>query len=751
MTESPISFKRSAGSAWVLALCAVSWSAIGGEPTPTGAAPPATSVTAEKKPKAPAGSKNPTPASSPGDAVPETKLDAVTVVAPSESSETIETAWGPVKGFVAKESSTATKTDTPLIETPASVSVITDDRMQGQKGQSIETLLNYTAGVRATAFGFGSVYSGYLIRGYQPSFFQLFRDSLVQYGQMQPEPYGLERIEVLRGPASVLYGEGSPGGLVNMVTKRPTDVPHYEVELNGGSWGFVQGLADLSGSLDSSGDWRYRFTTKNRNADTQMDFVPDNRVYMAPALTWQPSADTSITVLANFQKDTSNFAPYVPAQGSLFGNPNGKIPTSRYIGEPDFDNRTFTTYSLGYLFEHRFNEDLKIRQNVRYMSADIDYRFTFGFSPLFDNFTTVERESNSTYRQVGVFALDNQLQYKWDLGRVRQTILAGINYNEITDNFRGSYWLTEPLNVFRPVYGTPITDPIPFSDNRETVSQVGLYFQDQIKIDDHWIVMGGGRQDFVSTGFRDGIEGTASNQNPSAFTGRAGLMYLFDIGVAPYFSYSEAFSPVPGADRSNQPFQPERSFQYEVGVKYEPVDWKALFTLALFDLNRENALTVDPVNPNFEIQVGQTHTQGVELEGVMTLTDGLNLIANYTYLNPRNVNPDLEAGQGPIPQDVPKNMGSIWAQYEVQGGVLNGLGVGTGMHYTGTTANFDNTLAIPDYTIMDAMLYYQLDNWRFQVNANNVLDKTYVAWCGDETSCSYGQRRFILGSVRYTW
>jgi iron complex outermembrane receptor protein len=682
--------------------------------------------------------------------------EAVTLGTVKVTAEAPETSWGPVKGYVARESATATKTDTPLIETPQSVSVITRDRMEAQKGQAVETLLGYTAGVRSQAFGFGSVYSGYLIRGYQPTFFQLFRDNLVQYGQMQPEPYGLERIEVLRGPASVMYGEGNPGGLVNMVTKRPTDLPVHEIEMNGGSWDWVQGMADFSGSLDDAGEWRYRFTTKNRGANTQMDFVPDDRIFIAPALTWQPSADTSVTFLTNFQEDTSKFATLMPAYGTLLSNPNGKLPTSRFLGEPDFDNRVLTTYQVGYLLQHKLTDDLTFRQNLRYQDVDIDYRFTLGFGPLENNFTTWQRESITSRRGVGVFALDNQLQYRWDLDRVQQTLLAGINYNDLTDNFRGSFQTTAPINIFNPVYGRPDPGATPFANNAQTISQVGLYFQDQIKIDEHWVVMGGGRQDFVDSRFTStdffspGQPRTTQTQSPNAFTGRAGLLYLFDFGLAPYFSYSSSFSPVPGATRQNQPFQPETAEQYEVGIKYEPIDWKGLFTLALFDTMRQGALTPDPVDPNFSVQTGKVHTQGIEVEGVTTLTDGLNLIANYTYLNPRNVSTN-DPLQGPIPQDVPKNMGSIWAEYRVPTGDFAGLGIGAGMRYVGSTFDYSNDLTIPDYTLMDAMLSYQVDHWRFSVNANNILDRTYVAWCGDVDSCAYGQRRFILGSVRYSW
>jgi iron complex outermembrane receptor protein len=741
----------------VLALSAVSWAAIGAEPSAAGATPPATSAAPAKKPKVPASGKKPVVVSSTGDAVPETALEAVTVVAPTGSDEPVETSWGPVKGYVARESSTATKTDTPLIETPQSISVITRDRMEAQKGQAIETLLGYTAGVRSTAFGFGSVYSGYLIRGYQPTFFQLFRDNLVQYGQMQPEPYGLERIEVLRGPASVMYGEGNPGGLVNMVTKRPTGVPRYEVEMNGGSWNWVQGMADLSGSLDKNGDFRYRFVTKNRGADTQMDFVEDNRVFIAPAVTWQPNQDTSITVLANFQKDTSKFATLMPARGTLFSNPNGKIPTSRFLGDPNFDNRVLSTYQLGYLLEHKFTNDLTFRQNVRYQDVDIDYRFTFGYGRLRNGATTWQRESDITRRKVGVFALDNQLQYQWDMGRVRQTLLAGINYNDISEDFTGSYLDNTPINVFNPVYGNgPLGPATPFSDNTQTITQLGLYFQDQIKISDRWIVTGGGRQDFVQSDFAstdfftEGQPRTKTSESPRAFTGRAGMLYLFDSGVAPYFNYSTSFSPVPGATRQNEPFKPETAEQYEVGVKYEPVDWKGLFTLALFDITRTGALTLDPVDPNFSVQTGEVHTQGIEVEGVTTLTDGLNLVTNYTYLNPRNTSTN-DPRQGPVPQDVAKHMASLWAEYKVSGGFLDGLGIGAGMRYVGSTLNFNNRLTIPDYTLMDALLYYQVDHWRLSVNANNILDKVFVAYCGDIETCAYGERRFILGSVRYTW
>jgi iron complex outermembrane receptor protein len=487
-----------------------------------------------------------------------------------------------------------------------------------------------------------------------------------------------------------------------------------------------------------------------------MDFVPDDRLFFAPALTWQPSADTSVTFLTNFQQDTSKFATLATAHGTLLPNPNGEIPTSRFLGTPDFDNLLLTSYQLGYLLQHKFTDDLIFRQNVRYHDVDRDFRFTYGFGDLLDNFTTWERESITSRQRVGIFALDNQLQYRWDMDRVKQTLLAGINYNDLTDDFRGGFHAVAPINIFNPVYGLPDPVATPFADDAQTLSQLGLYFQDQIKIDDRLVIMGGGRQDFVDSRFTrtdfytPGQPRTTETQSPQAFTGRAGLLYLFDSGIAPYFSYSTSFSPVPGADRERRPFQPETAENYEVGIKYEPIDWKGLFTLALFDTLREGALIPDPDDPLFMVQLGQVRTQGAEVEGVVTLAEGLNLIANYTYLDPRNLHP-RDPAQGPIPPAVPRNMGSIWAEYRVPSGDFAGLGVAAGMRHMGSTLDWTNDLTIPANTVMDAMLSYQVDRWRFSVNANNILDETFVAWCGGLDACAFGARRFILGSVRYSW
>jgi iron complex outermembrane receptor protein len=677
------------------------------------------------------------------------------VVLPPISVETAApTGTSPVQGYVAPVTSTATKTDTPLIETPQSISVITRDQLDDRAVQSITEALGYTAGTFS-----GTVadprFDDPNIRGFSagPNQFLDGLRILRNFGAPAIEPYGLERVEVLRGPSSVLYGQSVPGGLVNMVSKRPTDDKFGEVNLQAGSHDRYQGSFDLGGPLDPDGKFLYRLTALGRDSGTQMDDVDDDRWFVAPALTWKPTSDTKLTLLGRFQHDEAQSPPGLPAFGTLYGSPFGDISTSFHPGEPTFSDSQLELSSIGYDLEHRFNDTFSIRQNARYLHLSFDYDslYTSGLAAdqrTLNRGTIVQRESSDTVN------IDTSGQAKFATGPLGHTALLGVDYRRFWGDTKTGFGLAPSLDLLNPVYGQAIALPAIGTDRDDDLSQIGVYVQDQIKLD-RWLLTLGGRQDWVSTEQRSRITGATTEQDDSAFTGRAALMYLFDAGFAPYVSYTTSFDPVIGTQapqRGGGTFEPTEGEQYEVGVKYQPPGSDSFITAALFDLTRTNVTTTDPDFPTFQIQTGEARVRGIELEATANLMAGLNITAAYTYLD-TEITESNSGTEGNRLATVPKNLASLWGDYTFpEGSFLEGFGFGAGVRHIGSRFGNDaNDIEVPSVTLFDAAVHYDFGQFRVGLNANNLFDREYVASCGSVGGCYYGNRLAVISTLTYHW
>jgi iron complex outermembrane receptor protein len=670
-----------------------------------------------------------------------------------------ETAYGPVQGYVASQSATGTKTDTPLREVPQSISVVTRDQMQAQGAQNLAQTLRYTAGVTGELFGLDTRCYGVQIRGFNSWNQAFYKDSLQLRAPsfanfLCLEPYGAERIEVLRGPASVLYGQGDPGGIINYVTKRPPTTPFREIEMQAGSFNDFAGKFDIGGPANPQKNLLYRLTGVVRDADTQVDYVGFKRTFFAPALTWMPTPDTTVTLLSHYQRDKTGWGlQFLPAIGTLYANPNGRIPTNRFTGEQSWDKYDNTTVTTGYLFEHRIDDIWTIRQNARYAHLENEQQGVFGLGFADANQRLLARYGDYGKSKLDSFTIDNQLQGKFTTGPLRHTLLVGLDYQHHRfSDLGGVTYPVPPLDLFNPTYGLPSMMPDPagvYQDSTQKQGQTGLYIQDQIKLD-RWVLTLGGRQDWVSTTTDDHLSTTTQTSKDRAFTGRVGLGYLFDNGMTPYASYSTSFLPVLGTNNAaGVPFSPETAEQYEVGFKYQPKGWNAFFTVAAFDLTRQNTLTSDPTNPSFQVQRGEVRSRGIEVEAVASVA-GLDLRGAYTYLD-MEFTKDTDL-QGNTPYGVSRNRASLWADRTIRGGPLDGFGFGAGVRYVGSNWGDDlNTFRLPGVTLADAAIHYQRGNYRFSVNAQNLFDKIYVSSCSSMNGCYYGLRRAVIGTVTYHW
>jgi iron complex outermembrane receptor protein len=680
--------------------------------------------------------------------------DGSVVLPPISVEGAAPTATSPVQGYVAPVTGTATKTDTPLIETPQSISVITRDQLNDRAVQSITEALGYTAGTFS-----GTVadprFDDPNIRGFSagPNQYLDGLRILRTFGAPAVEQYGLERVEVLRGPSSVLYGQSVPGGLVNMVSKRPTDQSFGEVNLQAGSHDRYQGSFDLGGALDAEKQLTYRLTALGRKSDTQMDYVEDDRIFVAPALTWKPNSDTRLTLLGRFQHDEAQSPPGLPAIGTLYGNPLGQISTSFYPGEPTFRDSELEMSSIGYDFEHRFNDTFTIRQNARYLHLSFDYDSLFTSGLAADQRTLqrgslVQRESSDTVN------VDTTAQAKFGTGPLDHTALFGIDYRRFWGDTRTGFGTAPSLDLFNPVYGQQIALPAIGTDRDDELSQIGVYVQDQVKLD-KWLLTLGGRHDWVETEQRSRITGEETSQDDTAFTGRAALMYLFDAGFAPYVSYTTSFDPVVGSQapqRGGGTFEPTEGEQYEVGVKYQPPGSNSFITAALFDLTRTNVTTTDPDFPTFQLQTGEARVRGVELEATASLMQGLNLTAAYTYLD-SEITESNSGTEGNRLATVPEHLASLWGDYTFpEGSLLEGFGFGAGVRHIGSRFGNDaNDIKVPSVTLFDAAVHYDFDQFRIGLNANNLFDKKYVTSCGSVGGCYYGNRLAVISTLTYRW
>ncbi|WP_252089125.1 TonB-dependent siderophore receptor [Pseudomonas sp. MWU13-3659] len=676
-----------------------------------------------------------------------------------------ENPYGPVEGYIATRSTTATKTDTSLMETPQSISVITRDRMTAQGAQTVSDSLAYTAGVYSNVAGNNPTDNTIMVRGFQQINANAYTDGLRnnQVGYYSPETYGMERIEVLKGPASVMYGQGSPGGTLNFVSKRPTFSPHHEVGISGGSNDRAQAYMDIGDVLDEQKTLSYRLVALGRDANSSIDYIKDDRVYIAPSLTWAPNEDTSLTLLTSYQRNKNLFTSNLPY--SLFdgSNPNGKLPRHRSLNEPGFDAEKAEQTSVGYELTHNLTDSWTFKQNFRYT------HFTGYEHQLYRNSGVINGNTINRYYQLrdyenDNYAIDNQLVGKFATGELEHTLLMGTDYQHGKRSAFTQTGNAPSINIYNPDRSVVIDTSRYTSllSTSEKNRQLGVYLQDQIKFG-NWIASLGGRYDWASLDTRNRLQNTKQSTDAEDFTGRVGLGYLFDFGLFPYISYTESFLPTSGTTASGSQFEPETAKQYEIGVKYQPNGSQSYVTLSAFDLRRQNVLTTDVSNPSFSVQEGEVTSRGVELEGVFKPVEGLNVISSYsvTDVEVTKDNPNFAgiSNKGKTPVRIPKHLASLWVDYTLQGGPLAGLGFGVGARYTGSTyGDAQNTFKVPDYTLVDAMVSYDfgkadrsLEGLKASVNVKNLTDKYYVAGCFATVGCLLGAERTVTADLTYKW
>ncbi|MRH96927.1 TonB-dependent siderophore receptor [Agrobacterium sp. CNPSo 675] len=686
-----------------------------------------------------------------------------------------ENARGPVEGFVATQSATATKTGTSLKDTPQAVNVVTKDQIAAQGSTTLTQALRYTPGV-ISQYGDDSRYDWFTIRGFRPSrYLDGLRLPFGSRGYAQPrvEPFSLERAEVLKGPASVLYGQGDPGGLINMVSKRPSATALNEVEMQFGTDKRIQTAFDLGGGAGDDDSFLYRIVGVGRLTDTQYDYVREKKGYIAPSFTFKADEGTSLTVYGSYQHIDSpggGGAPALPANGTLYTRMYPELPRSAFPGEPGYDHYKSDQASVGYEFEHEVDDTWTIRQNLRYSYIGTDTQRVQPYCPAACNPTAFYRYAWAFPESARAVTVDNQAIGNFQTGDVAHTALFGLDYSYESSRYEESALspIFTPFNGLDPVYGaTAITRPPIATRIDQDRSQIGLYAQDQMEWN-NFVFSLGGRYDWANTDTRTrtSVADNQVDQRDGKFTWRAGLVYNFDNGLSPYAGYSTSFNPASGTDRLGNAFEPTTGEQFEVGVKYQPNGSNSFVTLSAYHLTQDNVLSPDttPGFTNYSLQTGQVRMRGVELEGKAEITDAFSVLASYAYTDSEitRANPNAAgiSNEGNRFAFVPRQQASLWLDYTLQTSTIwDGLSFGGGARYTGQTFGDNaNKFDIPSYTVFDAAVRYdfgkadpKLEGLKASLNVSNIFDRKYVSTCIAATGCYWGEGRTVYATLKYSW
>jgi iron complex outermembrane receptor protein len=676
-------------------------------------------------------------------------------------------ALGSTEGYNATHSQVATKTSMPLVETSQSVSVVTRQQIDDQGSQTVAQAMRYTPGVLTNPYGATHRYDYVAMRGFNDgSVDNIYVDGLKSmgdngtYSTMQVDPYFLERIDILKGPSSVLYGRSSPGGLVALTTKKPLFSAYHQVQATVGTQG-QRGMGfDFSGPVDEDQRIAYRLTGLADASDTQFDHNKEERYAIAPAISVDFSEDTSLTLQAYLQHDPNGgYHGGNPADGMLHPRNGLRLSDHFFEGETGIDSYERTQQSFSYQFEHRFNDIFTARQNFRYQDSDVsmDQVYSAGWADAESNI--LNRAYTGGDERLHSYIIDNMLQAEFFTGAAKHTLLMGTDYQRRKADVEWRYGTVNPLDAGNPQYGNGNLQLLGENRYQRRLQQTGVYLQDLVELD-QWRFSLGLRQDWVKVSEQNRDSDTKVNDQRSKFTTRAGVLYLFENGIAPYVSYSESFNPNTVSDQDGRPLAPTEGTQWEAGIKYQPGGSDNLFTASVFRIEQENLASKQP-NEDFYRAVGQVRSQGLELEAHVQLSDSLKLLGGYTFTDieysksmPSLVSGNLD-NKGNSPTQAPKQMLSLWADYNFHQGALDGLRLGGGVRYVGYSwVDAENSMKVPSYTLFDASVGYDLGKVGLtgldvRLNANNLTNESYITSCASLNYCYMGEERNVSATVSY--
>lgn len=681
--------------------------------------------------------------------------------------------------------SSATKTDTAVAETAQSVSVIAREELDARGVQNLNEAMRYVAGVTLESSGIDNRVDDFRIRGFDAGSWSnnVTIDGMrapqgSQWNRTMVDSWNLERVEVLKGPSAVMYGQVAPGGMVNQVSKTPTPDPQQVLRLG------IDGNGQYNTAFDvgaGTGDNRHllRLVGLYRDGQTQIDHTEQKHGFLAPSYTFQIAERTRLTLLGLYQKDDGGSTyQFLPMDGTLVATPYGHMKNTTFIGEPGWNTYDRTLWTAGYLFEHSFNGNWTLSQSARHTDVQSLFRTVVTNGGLNADGRTQKRRATWGEGDSKGETVDTRITGKFSTGAAEHTLLIGVDWQKADwTGARGAMVNPRDIDIFNPVYSNyvPFTTSISYSGgiNRQT----GVYLQDQVALD-QWRLTFGGRYDWTRDDTWTRSYTVATNRygariptrgEEEAFSGNLGVLYVADNGLTPYLSYAESFQP--SGSNTNMSytlsaFDPVTGKQWEAGIKYQPASFDGLLTFSAYDLRQQNILTNDPDlthntcgtagNSQCQVQDGEGRVRGVELEGRITPLEGFSVIGAASWMD-SEVTKSNNGYIGKQLAMVPDWTAALWADYTFQAGGLEGLSLAAGVRYNGEShGDSANLYLIPGYTLWDAAIRYDVGQHgavgtQFALNVSNLADKRFVSTCGGVSSCYYGTGRTVTATARFRW
>ncbi|QNH51367.1 TonB-dependent siderophore receptor [Acinetobacter venetianus] len=664
--------------------------------------------------------------------------------------------------YVATQATSALKSDAPLFKTAQSVSVINQEQLEQKQAQTLAEAIDGVAGVVSGQLGRRG-WDDFIIRG-QNSSDQVFIDGLRQ-GQstfVATELSGMDQVQVIKGPASVNFGLVQPGGMVNMVTKRPQADSFYQGSVTYGSNQLKQGTFDLNYSPNDSEKGAFRINGRVADQNDPTDFVYFKNYYISPSYNFDLGDNTDLSVIASYQHREYMRQQGLPILGTLLTNPNGALDSKLFMSEPAHGGYNADVYRSGYNFAHTFENEWKFKQNFAVQKTEMVGPAVFAAtgknfwaknSDGTIDYTTIQRQGR--YQDVDnlSFSIDNQLQRRFNLANMSHELTIGVDAMQEKSDYINNRCTVGNLNLYHPQYNTKVSCPeSPTNHDINRLRYTGLYLRDRIQLNDQLVLNLAGRHDWAETQNKNLVKNTESTQSDNAFTGNASLLYTINDIAAPYVSYATSFLPVSGTDANDNAFKPEKGKQVEVGLKLQSPDQRIQGSIAWFDLRRQNVSVSDPINSGFKVQRGEQMTRGIETEVTAHLFDQLKLTAAYTYTPDAKTTQDTTAENIGIRIDnIPKQSYSLSTRYRFEPNSNLGWYVGAGLR--GETKKSVDGLAvdIPSYTVFDTEAGYDTEHWGAQLSIRNMFDKDYYAGALNENLITLGNPRQINFTVKFNY
>ncbi|WP_375476696.1 TonB-dependent siderophore receptor [uncultured Nostoc sp.] len=658
----------------------------------------------------------------------------------SEGDEPIElVVTGEQDGYRVQNATTATRTDTPLRDIPQSIQVIPRQVLEDRNVRSLTEAVETVSGVTSADTNFNAPGGSYTIRGFEQA--GNFRNGYRDVGSYGLTPTAsIERVEVLKGPASVLFGAVEPGGIINVITKQPLSEPYYNLEFQAGNRDLYESSIDFSGPLNDDKTLLYRLNASYESSNGFQDFVTSHLTTIAPSITWKLGDRTDL----NLYYESTKFNGIPESFATVFSDNTFKLPRSRYLSYP-LDGQHYTSQKYGYTLNHKFSDNWQLRNNFSITAFNAIEEYTVPTNLVDDRF--LEQFAARRNYMVDNYFGQIDLVGKFNTGSIPHQLVLGFDVNRNVIIYNPTSLSVPALDVFNPNYNIPITT-LETSTSYGTVQSYGFYLQDQISFQDNLKLLIGGRFDWISQ--KSAID--QPEQNDNAFSPRIGLVYQPSKSVSLYASYSQSFNPNSGLNGDGSQFEPTKGTQYEAGIKADFLENRLSTTLAVYQITKTKITTDDPNNddPNYLVQIGEVRSQGIELDITGEILPGWKAIASYAHTN-AEVTEDNLISVGNRLEDVPKNQASLWTTYELQNGDFKGLGLGLGLFYVGARAvDLDNSFEIPDYLRTDAAIYYRRDALKAAINIRNLFDTEYfVDSNGTRARVKTGAPFTIIGSISW--